>query len=325
MRNATWEPISVKALALPDDRASIVAASVDTDGNALILTANKGDQARATATETRGIGTATFPMSRAQSDLTYSLIVHRDTGAETISLPPMNITFPYVDLFSDGGCVLAGARSSWRSQNDFDLNGALIKHRTKVAKRLCFGDGIGGLGVDRTDRIWISHFDEGVFGNFGWSQQGPIGLGAGGINCFDRSGELLWQHNREGTDEHIDDCYAMNVSSFGVWFYFYCEFKVAKVTEDFSVEYFETPIRGSDSFITDGHRFVFSSQYNEPATTFHATNFHNGKLVHRHKLALSLPDGITADQIKMTARGDKLHAFTDKKWLVYDLGSLDYG
>ncbi len=322
MRNPIWEPISIKALALPDAKASVVATSVDANGNALLLTANRDDQAKASAKETRGIGI--FPKSRAPSDLTFSLVVQSGAGAETISLPAMNITFPYVDLFSDGGCVLVGARSSWRSKNDFDLNGALIERGAKTAKRVCFGGGIKDVGIDGTDRIWISYFDEGVFGNFGWSHPGPTGLGAGGINCFDRTGDLLWQHNREDTTEHIDDCYAMNVSLLGVWFYFYTAFKVARVAEDFSVEYYDTPISGSESFVTDGHRFVFSSQYGEPVTTFHATNLYKGKLVHRRKLSLSLPAGINAGQIKMTAHGDKLHVFTDKHWIVYDLGSLDY-
>ncbi len=322
MRNPTWEPLSIETLALPDAKASIVATSVDANGNALVLTANKDDQAKASEKETRGIGI--FPKSRSASDLAFSLVVQSGAGAETFSLPATNITFPYVDLFSDGGCVLVGARSSWRSKDDFDLNGALIERGSTVAKRVCFGDGVENVGVDRKDRIWISYFDEGVFGNFGWSHPGPTGLGAGGINCFDRTGQLLWQHNREDATEHIDDCYAMNVSPLGVWFYFYTAFKVAKVTEDFSVEYFDTPISGSHSFVTDGRRFVFSSQYREPSTTFHATNLYKGKLVHRRKLSLSLPAGIKADQIKMTARGDKLHVFAEKDWIVYDLGSLDY-
>lgn len=322
MRNPTWEPISIETLALPDATASIVATSVDANGNALILTANKDDQAKASAKETRGIGI--FPKSRSASDLAFSLVVQSDAGADTISLPATNITFPHVDLFSDGGCALVGARSSWRSKNDFDLNGALIERESKDAKSVCFGDGIENVGIDGKDRIWISYFDEGVFGNFGWSHPGPTGLGAGGINCFDRTGELLWQHNREDATEHVDDCYAMNVSPLGVWFYFYTAFKVARVKEDFSVEYFDTPISGSHSFVTDGHRFVFSSQYREPATTLHATNLYKGKLVHRRKLSLSLPAGINADQIKMTARGDKLHVFTDNDWIVYDMMSLDY-
>lgn len=70
----------------------------------------------------------------------------------------------------------------------------------------------------------------------------------------------------------------------------------------------------SHSFVTDGHRFVFSGQYGEPVTTFHATNLYKGQLVHRRKLSLVLPVGIKADQIKMTARGDKLHVFTDEDW-----------
>ena len=116
----------------------------------------------------------------------------------------------------------------------------------------------------------------------------------------------------------------MNVSPLGVWFYFYTAFKIARVKEDFSVEYFDTPVDGSHSFVTDGHRFVFSSQYQEPATTFHATNLYKGKLVHRGEISLDLPAGINTDQIKMTARGDKLHVFTDKDRIVYDLASLDY-
>lgn len=309
-------------LALPSSDVSIVGTSVDLNGNALLLTATKGDQAQAFEKETRGIGT--FPKTRSKSDLALSLTVQRGEGVEKISLPPMNITFPYFDLFSDGGCLLVGARSSWRSENDFDLNGALINRGTKTAKRLCFGDGIEGVGIDDLDRIWVSYFDEGVYGNFGWSHPGPIGLGAGGINCFDREGTLLWQHNNEGACEHIDDCYAMNVSLLGVWFYFYSAFKVARVTENFSVEYVETPIGGAHSFVTDGHRFVFSNQYGKPTTTFHATNMYKGKLVHRRKLSLSLPEGTNPNQIRMTARGDKLHVFSDQQWLIYDLGSLDY-
>lgn len=322
MRNPTWEPLSVETLALPDAKASIVATSVDANGNALLLTANSDDQAKASAKGTRGIGI--FPKSRSASDLAFSLVVQSGAGTETTRLPAMNITFPCVDQFSDGGSLLVGARSSWRSKDDFDLNGALIERGAGTAKRVCFGDGIADVGVDCANRIWISYFDEGVFGNFGWSHPGPTGLGAGGLNCFDRTGELLWQHNREDSTEHIDDCYAMNVSPLGVWFYFYSAFKVARVTEDFSVEYFDTPISGSHNFVTDGQRFVFSSQYREPATTFHATNLYKGKLVHRRKLSLGLPAGIEADQIKTKARGDKLHVLTDKHWIVYDLGSLDY-
>ncbi len=322
MKNPTWEPISVETLALPDAKASVIATSVDANGNAVFLTANRDDQAKASAKETQTIGI--FPKSRAPSDVAFSLVVQSSAGAETTILPAMNMTLPYVDVFSDGACVLVGARSSWRSKDDFDLNGALIERGAKTAKRVCFGDGIEGIGIDGTDRIWISYFDEGVFGNFGWSNPGPTGLGAGGLNCFDRTGNLLWQHNREATTEHIDDCYAMNVSPLGVWFYFYTDFKVARVTEDFSIEYYDTPISGSHSFVTDGHRFVFSSQYFEPVTTFHATNLSKGKLVHKCKISLSLPTGIKADQITMKARGTKLHVFTDKHWIVYDLGLLDY-
>lgn len=321
MRNPTWEPVSIKTLALPDTRASIAATSVDANGNALILMANDDDQAKATEQEARGSGIA--PKSRSVSDLDYWLVVQSGERTEAYGLPATNITFPHVGLFSDGGCALVGARSAWRSKDDFDLNGVLIGRGDSVARRVCFGDGIEDVVIDGKDRIWISYFDEGVFGSAGWSNPGPVGFGSGGLNCFDRSGQLLWQHNREDATEFIDDCYAVNVSSIGVWFYYYSDFKVARVKEDFSVEYFDAPVFGSHVFVTDGHRFVFSGQYDEPVTTFHAANFDKGKLVHRRKLSLSLPEGIEADQIKMIGRGDKLHVFTDRVWLLYDLRELD--
>lgn len=322
MRNATWEPVSVETLALPSDDDCIVGTFVASNGSALILSAHNKKDTKASVKER--LGGVIFSKSLSPIDSALSLTIQGNGATKKIRLPSVELLFPYFDIFSDGGCLLVGARSSWRSENDFDLNGVLIKVGTTAIKRVCLGDGIEGVGLDDFDRIWISYFDEGVYGNFGWSHPGPTGLGAGGVNCFDRTGELLWQHNRETAAEHIDDCYAMNVSPFGIWFYFYSAFKLARITKDFSAEYFETPLAGSKRFITDGCRFVFSSQFHEPTNTYHATSLCSGKLVHRRKFSLSLPEDADPDHITTIARGDKLHVFFDKKWLIYELDSLDY-
>ncbi|MEM1388111.1 MAG: hypothetical protein AAGG54_10920 [Pseudomonadota bacterium] len=317
-----WAPAAMYPLALPAHDAHIAAYGVDHEGRALLLTANRADYAKATAKKKAKRGLSA--KARTKPSLTFSVSVQTGARAETRTLPPLEPSFHHIDRFRDGASLLVGSRSAWRGKDDFDLNGALIERGAGVANRIHLGDGIEGVAIDGADRIWVSYFDEGVFGNYGWTSIGPTGLGAGGLNCFDRAGALLWQHNRALSSNHIDDCYAMNVSAFGVWIYYYHDFKLAQVRDDFSVQYFETPLAGSHGLVTDGARFVFTSQYKEAATALHAAVLHQDGLAIRGTLTLALPEDVDAGEIRLIARGDILHAFTQTHWIVYALAGLDF-
>ena len=227
--------------------------------------------------------------------------------------------------------LIADSRSYWRSTEDFDLNAAVIDPSDNTVKRFHIGDGITKIALDALDRIWVSYFDEGVFGNCGWSYPGPTGIGSGGLNCFECNGKLLWQHNSENNEghmeNHIDDCYAMNSINDTTWFYFYSAFRLGCVTKDHKVRYCDTEISGSGDFISDGQRFIFSPQYNEPRTKFHLAQIHWGKRSARldvqEQISLCLPKEINeSERWTVVSQADQLHVLGSGFWATYQLQDI---
>jgi len=84
---------------------------------------------------------------------------------------------------------------------------------------LDLGDAIKDVQTTPDGRIWVSYFDEGVFGG---------GLGRHGLICFDGDAQPLFKYS-EFADQNqlpsIDDCYAMNVvNEDEVWLSYYSDF-----------------------------------------------------------------------------------------------------
>jgi hypothetical protein len=98
-------------------------------------------------------------------------------------------------------------------------------------RRFTLGDGINDVRTDSKGFIWVSYFDEGVFGNYGWSSRGPEPIGASGLVKFDSSGQRVLSFDAEaaGTDT-ICDAYAMNlIGDDDAWVYFYTEFPIVRI------------------------------------------------------------------------------------------------
>jgi hypothetical protein len=111
------------------------------------------------------------------------------------------------------------------------------------------GDAIESIQTTTDGRIWVSYFDEGVFGG---------GIGQQGLVCFDSSGKHLFKYANfaEQSDlPMICDCYALNVDASGdVWLNYYTDFplvrlhdyKLDKVWPDFGVLGNAFAIRGDE-------------------------------------------------------------------------------
>jgi hypothetical protein len=81
------------------------------------------------------------------------------------------------------------------------------------------GDGSQDLQTTANGQIWVSYFDEGVFG---------LGIGRAGLICFDSSGTPVFRYSDLAESQQlafIDDCYALNViSDDEVWLCYYSDF-----------------------------------------------------------------------------------------------------
>jgi hypothetical protein len=141
----------------------------------------------------------------------------------TVELRNVPLIPTEVDLFSDGtllivqGRCLKDGKYIERNARRYNPNGQLISAFT-------LGDGINGVQIDETDTIWVSYFDEGIFGNFGWEQP----MGSAGVVAYTMNGQRLWGASEYG----IIDCYALNVvSSKEVYFYYYDNFYLVQLNE----------------------------------------------------------------------------------------------
>ncbi|ARK32622.1 hypothetical protein BkAM31D_23625 [Halalkalibacter krulwichiae] len=152
----------------------------------------------------------------------WTIHIMKNDTIETVELKNVSLIPTAVDLFSDGSLLLVQSRclkdgsSVERNARRYNRNGQLISAFT-------LGDGIEQMQIDETDTIWVSYFDEGVFGNFGWEH--PIG--SEGLLAFTKDGEKLWGAGDYG----IVDCYALNVtSSKEVYFYYYADSYLVQLT-----------------------------------------------------------------------------------------------
>jgi len=85
----------------------------------------------------------------------------------------------------------------------YDEDGLLVRE-------FLLGDGIQDVQATEDGKIWVSYFDEGVYGNFGWGNPGgPSPIGASGLIRFDRAGAIEWEFDPPANVEPIDDCYAL--------------------------------------------------------------------------------------------------------------------
>ncbi|MBD8003900.1 hypothetical protein H9631_02325 [Bacillus sp. Sa1BUA2] len=152
------------------------------------------------------------------------ILIIKDENIETIELNNVALMPTGIDLFSDGTLLLVQTRclkdgaNIERNARRYNPNGQLIDAFT-------LGDGIESVQIDETDTIWVSYFDEGVFGNFGWEQP----MGSDGVIAYTMNGRKLWG---AGSFD-IADCYALNVAGTKeVYFYYYADFYLVQLNEN---------------------------------------------------------------------------------------------
>lgn len=158
--------------------------------------------------------------------------------------------------------LLVGARCRYYGRNQYDLNARVYDYEGLTVDEFLLGDGIQDVQVSEEGMIWTSYFDEGVFGNYGWSE--PVGA----------SGLLAWDHQGKRTYENqavdIADCYALNVvKDQEVWFYYYTDFSLGCITggtQQPNVTLMNPGISGSSGFCTDGYHFLFDGGYGRHGT-----------------------------------------------------------
>jgi hypothetical protein len=141
----------------------------------------------------------------------HSLTFQQSAGLTTFHIQP----------FEDGW-LLCDARGGQ----------AVVYDRTgQPGRTLDLGDASEDVQTTPGGRIWVSYFDEGVYGRGVGSQQGLV--------CFDSIGQPIFKYfdfDERNNLLFIDDCYSLNVVNENeVWLCYYTDFPLVHI-KDFQLQ-----------------------------------------------------------------------------------------
>jgi hypothetical protein len=187
--------------------------------------------------------------------------VHYQAGDDWFSLDLAETLENYhaVQPLANGRWLLVRCRAA----GDQDANAHIYDADGARTQSFPAGDGIADVQVTERRNIWVSYFDEGVFGGTELSRSGLVCLGQDGRPAF-RLGDLPDPDLR-----NMVDCYALNVcSDREVWFYYYTDFPLVRLLSRKVAARWMMPVAGSHGFAVDGGRVLLGGSYNRRESLF---------------------------------------------------------
>ncbi|QDT88567.1 hypothetical protein [Gimesia algae] len=198
-------------------------------------------------------GGASFAKKKSETLNDYRIHYYAGEDWFTVDLTPTLENFHSVQPIGDQNWLLVRCRAS----GDQDRNAHVYDASGKHVRCFPAGDGIEDVQVTKDSKIWISYFDEGVFGDCELSRSGLV--------CLDHVGEQVFDFRAVCIEaDPIIDCYALNVcSSHETWLYYYTDFPVVRIT-DHKVNgiWRNLPVSGSNAFAVSKGNVLFSGGYN---------------------------------------------------------------
>jgi hypothetical protein len=200
-------------------------------------------------------GRPSFPKKR--SDRPNQFRIHHrvaDDVWHTLDLPETDENYHAIQPLDDEWLLVRG-----RADGEGDRNAHVYDAAGRHVRSFHAGDGIEDVQTTEDGKIWVSYFDEGVFGR--------SRLGRSGLVCLDGRGRGLFDFAAivGGEVPGIADCYALNVASGGaVWLCYYMDFPLVRLV-DGKVEGFwrHVPSRGSPGFAIEGDMALFAGGYKD--------------------------------------------------------------
>ncbi|HTU19956.1 MAG TPA: hypothetical protein VMG10_17970 [Gemmataceae bacterium] len=204
-------------------------------------------------------GHGSFAKKRAASPNRFR--VHYQSGDDWLSLDLAETLENYhaVQPLSNGRWLLVRCRAA----GDQDANAHIYDADGIRTQSFPAGDGIADVQATERGNIWVSYFDEGVFGDTELSRSGLVCLGQDGRSAF-RLGDLA-----EPVLRSMADCYALNVcSDREVWLYFYTDFPLVRLMNRKVAGHWMMPVAGSHAFAVDRERVLLGGSYDRKESLF---------------------------------------------------------
>lgn len=233
--------------------------------------------------------------------------------------------FTCIDLLPNGDILVVGSRCEYSVNAGPEKNARVYDHKGALLREFTLGDGIAKVQVDEAGEIWVSYFDEGIFGNLGWGESGPRSnpLGFAGLARFDERGNKLWDYEPPPGFGWMADCYALNVCSSGAWAYYYTAFDLVHLSKSGKVRAWHTDRSGGHAVVTDGWRAILFGGYGGARSACVALRLgEKNRADAVADIELRLPKGVALADAMVIGCGDALHVVHGEEAYRFRLGDL---
>ena len=204
------------------------------------------------------VGIGVFTKIQTEQAHDFLIIKVDDNKIEKYHIQDQTWNYHHVQPLKGNKLLLVCSRSAYRGADDYDLNGKVFNQDGDLHREFLLGDGIQDVQTTADDLIWVSYFDEGIFGNFGWTR--PIGIP--GLIKFDQSGNRVYEFEPSDGLDSMADCYALNVTlSDETWCYYYVDFPLVRIRNHAIDGVWKSPIRSANSFALWGDLVLFIGGY----------------------------------------------------------------
>ncbi|MDO5533894.1 MAG: hypothetical protein Q4F65_04490 [Propionibacteriaceae bacterium] len=249
-----------------------------------------------------------------------ALVSYDEAGClqSVTSVPELPVANPKIGAFPDGTFVVVGARCEWSPQGP-ELNALAIDQTGRIVRRGCVGDGVHRLQVSSDGAIWVSYFDEGIYGAFGWNYPGPAPLGAGGLVKWSPEFEKVWAP--DPSEGLIYESYGPNIADDEVWCCTYPDSQVVRIAQHERTIFATSGLAGPSALLTNGDTAVLISAKGDPSLLVQG-RFVNGCFTETGRSRLHMPDGRLLTARLLACRGPVAYFMQGLEWFSFDLTSL---
>lgn len=265
-------------------------------------------------------GWATFFKSKPEASQSYLLSVYSSEGKKIHSIDIHRESFNITEVQPiRDGYLLVCPRCNRRSDSDIEKNGRIYDASGNLVREIVLGDGIEQVFVSKGQSVWVSYFDEGIFGNYGWDSP----LGGSGLVEWTLDGKKNYEFEPSDGLDYMADCYSLNIDiNEDVWCCYYTEFPIVRIKDRAIADYWESPVQGASRFSVSFPYVLFVGGY-EDNSLFQLVKLHQDrKAIIIRKFRLEDKQGATINPEQVAVRGENMALFSGRRVYVLNISEL---